>query len=159
MIEQIEGLLLEKFKEEGYEDFFIVDIKFNAANKKLEVFIDSDTGVSIGKCAKINRYLQHHIDEAGWLGEKYVLDVSSPGIDQPLKFLRQYKKNVGRKVKVKLLDKSEHKGTLTEVGENSITIAYKVRMKEGKRKKTIEEEQEIAFDNIEKTIVQISFKK
>ena len=89
---QLVELLELKFQDEGFEDLFFVDMTFNEANKKVEIFLDSDSQLTIDQCAKVNRYLQFHIDEEGWLGEKYTLDVSSPGIRRPLKLKRQYKK-------------------------------------------------------------------
>ena len=100
IVEKITDLLDKKFTEEDFSDCFLVDIKAHAHNK-IDVFIDSDSGVTFEKCQKISRYLERFIDENGWLGEKYVLEVSSPGISRPLKFKRQYAKNIGRKVEVK----------------------------------------------------------
>ena len=84
MIEaKIESLLQDKFKEEGFTDCFLLEVKLHA-NRKLDVFIDSDTGITFGKCQTISRYLEQYLDEEGWLGESYVLEVSSPGVGRPL---------------------------------------------------------------------------
>ena len=156
MIEgKISALLEEKFQEEAFEDCFIVEISLN--NKKLNVFIDSDSGITFEKCQRLSRYLESFIDEAGWLGEKYVLEVSSPGVGRPLKLPRQYKKNVGRKVEVSLLEGKPIEGKLIEVNEAAITVEYKRRIKEGKKKKTEVVQDNIAFEDIKKTIVKISF--
>ena len=90
MIEdRIVELLGAKFEEEEFRDCFLVETKFHG-NNKLEVFIDCDNGLTFEKCQKISRYLESFIDEKQWLGEKYVLDVSSPGIGRPLILKRQY---------------------------------------------------------------------
>jgi len=107
IIEQIIALLDKKFEEEDFNDCFLVEAHHN--NSKLELFIDSDSNITFTKCRKISRYLESFIDENGWLGEKYTLDVSSPGITRPLKFKRQYVKNIGRKMEIKL--KEEGAGT------------------------------------------------
>lgn len=160
VIEQhITTLLNEKFKEEDFQDCFLVDLNFNQGNKKVEVFVDSDSGISFQTCQKLSRYLEGHIDEKGWLGEKYVLEVSSPGIGRPLKFQRQYPKNIGRKVEVKTTEGEKHTGTLVSVTEDAITLEDKVRIKEGKRKKTVLQKQEISFDQISETKVKISFNR
>ena len=156
MIEkQIESLLSEKFSEEAFSDCFPIDIKHT--NKKLEVFIDSDTGITFEKCQKISRYLEQYLDEERWLGENYVLEVSSPGVSRPLKFQRQYPKHVGRKLEVSLEEGPSHTGTLVAVDETGITIEEKVRKKEGKRKKTELVRTEIPFEAIKKAIVKTSF--
>lgn len=157
MEERIIQLLELKFKDEGFEDLFFVDMNFNEANKKLEIFLDSDTQLTISQCARINRYLQKYIDEAGWLGEKYILDVSSPGVGKPLKFKRQYIKNIGRKIELKLNEVTgKREGKLVAVNEDTITIEEKERV-EGKKKKVLVQN-EIPLEEIKKAVIKISFK-
>lgn len=156
MIEgKITELLEEKFQEEEFSDCFIVEVQLN--NKKLNVFIDCDSGVTFGKCQKLSRYLESFIDEEGWLGEKYILEVSSPGIGRPLKLSRQYKKNIGRKLEVTLLEGGNKQGQLIEVNESAIVIEYKQRIKEGKKKRTEVVKETISFEEIKKAIVKITF--
>lgn len=152
---KITDLLEEKFQEEEFNDCFLVDIKLN--NTKLEVYIDSDTGISFDTCRRISRYLEAYLDEEGWLGEKYTLEVSSPGATRPLTMKRQYPKHVGRKLEVSTLDDGKKEGTLIKVDADSITLSAKVRIKEGKRKKTEVVESEIPFDQIAKAKIKISF--
>ncbi len=147
----------EKFLEPDFQDCFLYGISFNPANKKLEVFVDCDGALTLAKCSKLNRYLQGHIDEAGWLGEKYILDVSSPGTSKPLKFKRQYTKNIGRKVEVILLETGKVEGKLHEVTDESIKVFYKKKVKEGKKKVIKEFIEEVPFDKIKETKVKISF--
>ena len=157
MEEQIIALLEEKFEEEEYLDYYLVELKTNLTNKRVEVFLESDSGVTINKCARINRYLQKHIDEAGWLGEKYVLDVSSPGVGKPLQLIRQYHRNVGRTIEVTLKDGSKKTGILKSVKEEEVVIEYKEKRKEAKKKKTVTVVDSIPFEDIEKTVVKIVF--
>jgi len=154
--DKITTLLEEKFREDAFSDCFLVDLKLHPHNK-LDVFIDSDFGISFEQCQKISRYLEEYLDEEQWLGEKYVLEVSSPGISRPLSMKRQYPRNVGRKVEVKLQDGDKRSGTLKEVEENHIVLEEKVRRKEGKRKKTEVVETEIDFNSIKETKVKVSF--
>ena len=157
MIEKkIPELLEEKFTEEGFSDFFLVDLNVGI-NNKVEVFVDSDSAVTFEKCQKISRFLESHIDEAGWLGEKYILEVSSPWITRPLKFIRQYKKNIGRSVEVTTAE-GKQKGELVAVKEDSIVLENQERVKVGKKKVKQTVQTEIPFEKIEKTIVKISFK-
>ena len=157
MIEsKIESLLGAKFQEDEFTDCFLIELKSHAHNK-LDVFIDSDTGITFEKCQKISRYLEQYLDEEGWLGEKYVLEVSSPGVSRPLKLRRQYPRNIGRKVEVGLLGGESKEGTLLAVGEEDITIEQKVRVKEGNRKKMQVLQVKIPFTDIKKAVVKISF--
>lgn len=154
---KIEALLAEKFQEEDFVDCYFVEMLWNADQKKLEIFVDSDSGMTFTKCQKISRHLEKTIDEEGWLGEKYILEVSSPGITRPLKFLRQYQKNLGRKVEVKLLEGGKQTGTLIAVETEKITLEEKVRVKEGKKKVNKVLQHEIPFEMIKQTIVKITF--
>lgn len=158
MEEKIIDLLEEKFTEPEFANCFWLDVKLHA-NKKLEVIIDCDTGVTFTTCRQVSRYLESYIDEEQWLGEKYTLEVSSPGTDRPLQLPRQYHKHVGRKLEVKTKEGETYEGRLTEVTSDAITLQYKVRRKEGKRKVTEEVETTITFAAIEKAKVKISFKK
>ena len=156
--QKIIDLLEEKFKEFEFEDCFLVDVNLNL-NNKLEVFVDADSGITFEKCRKLSRYLEQYIDEENWLGEKYVLEVSSPGISRPLKFIRQYHKNIGRKVEVCLEDGSQKTAKLVGIKEGNIILEEKVRIKEGKKKRTEVLQTEIPFETIHKTIVKVSFSK
>jgi ribosome maturation factor RimP len=158
VIEQtLSKLLTEKFSEADFNDCFLVEIKVHQ-NKKVEVFVDSDSSLTLDRCRQISRFLEKHIDENGWLGEKYTLEVSSPGIGRPLQFLRQYTKNIGRKVEVALLEGETKTGTLVQANEQRIMIEEKLRIKEGKKKKTVIKQTEIPFSDIQETKVKISFK-
>ncbi|MCB0581270.1 MAG: ribosome assembly cofactor RimP [Phaeodactylibacter sp.] len=153
---KIRPLLDEKFQEDEFADCFLIEVQLHADNK-LEVFIDSDTGVTFEKCQKISRYLEQFLDEEGWLGDQYVLEVSSPGIARPLKLRRQYPRNIGRRVEVSLNEGGSKEGILLAVGEADITLEEKIRVKEGKRKKTQVLQTRIPFEDIKKTVVKVSF--
>ena len=156
MEETLTNLLEEFFSTEAdYADCFVVDV--NHSNKRLEVFVDSDSGMTFTKCQRISRYLESYLDEAKPLGEEYVLDVSSPGLDRPLKFHRQYLKNVGRTLEVTTTDGDTYTGQLKSATPEEVTLEAKRRVKEGKRKKTVVEEVQIATAAIKKSIVKVSF--
>lgn len=130
---------------------FIVNLKIKPTNN-IKVFLDADEGLSIAKSAGINRKLHHAIEESGMFPEgDYSLEVSSPGVDEPLTSIRQYRKNIGRKVLVTLTDDTEQTGMLTEVGEESLVIEVKV----AKKKETTPVE--IPLDSIKTIVVQIIF--
>ncbi|MEL6657045.1 MAG: ribosome assembly cofactor RimP [Bacteroidota bacterium] len=158
MEEKIIDLLEEKFTDPEFANCFWLDVKL-LPNKKLEVIIDCDTGVTFDTCRKISRYLESFIDEEQWLGEKYTLEVSSPGTDRPLQRPRQYTKHLGRKLEVKTNEGETYEGRLTEKTDEAITLTYKVRRKEGKRKVTEEVQTKINFADIKQAKVKISFNK
>jgi len=151
LIEKIEAIAKERFKETDLSDCFIVEIELT--NTKLDVFIDTDEGVKFWQCQKLSRAIEAYLDESLALGEKYTIEVSSPGIKRPLKFKRQYPRNIGRKVEIVLKDRSKIKGKLTEVKEEIVIVES-----HGQKKRDIIIN-EIKFEDIEKTKVLISFSK
>jgi ribosome maturation factor RimP len=150
-IEAVQALVENIIAENN--DIFLVSVRVKPTNN-FKVYLDADSGLSIDKCIKINRALYKTIEELGWYPDgNFSLEVSSPGVDEPLKMLRQYKKNVGRKLEVVLADDSKKEGKLVSMDENSIQIEYT----EGKNKKAVTHTTEIAFDNIKQATVLISF--
>ncbi len=135
------------------DDIFLVEIKVKPINN-YKIYLDADGGLGIEKCIKINRALYKIMEEMALYPEgDFSLEVSSPGIDEPLKLFRQYKKNVGRNVEVTFNDASKKEGLLVEVNENELIIGYS----EGKGKKLVEHQQTIPFSDIKQTKVLIKF--
>ena len=136
-----------------YDDIFFVDMKVKPTNN-IKIFLDADSGLGIEKCIKINRRLYRQVEEMGFYPEgDFSLEVSSPGIDEPLKLLRQYVKNIGRSVEVILNDDTIIEGNLLAATEEQIVI----ETTEGKNKKAVTTEVPILFTNIKQTVVQIKF--
>ena len=145
-VEKLIGPLLK-------DDIFMVSIKIKPTNN-FKIYLDADNGLGIEKCIKINRALYKIMEEMGMYPDgDFSLEVSSPGLDEPLKLLRQYKKNVGREVEVITNEEQKKEGKLTAVTEEKITIEYT----EGKGKKAIVKVEEILFTGIKQTKVQIKF--
>ena len=160
MIEKkLEKLIDQAIKELEYDDCFLVDLKVN--NNKVEVFLDSDDSITFLKCRKVSRFLEEVIDEEEWLGIKYTLDVSSAGVTKPLKMTRQYVKNIGRDIEVKIYGEEKVKvlGELMTASDESISVYYEEIVKEGKKKKTLEITREILRSEIKEAKIKISFKK
>lgn len=134
---------------------FVVDVivSLTKSPRRIMVVLDGDNGITIDDCAILSRELSGVLEENGLAGENYLLEVSTPGLDQPLKLKRQYKKNIGRSVKVKLLGK-QVEGKLTAVTEESLTLSQEI----GKGKKKEIQTVDIQFSEIEKTFVLVSFK-
>lgn len=159
LTEKLTTLLEEKFQEPDYQHLFVIEIK-QMPGDKIEVFLDSDTGVKYEHCVRVSRFLEEHIELNNWLGEKYTLDVSSAGVGVPLKLKRQFIKNIGRNVSIELHDNHKHlKGKLVIVEDSTLTVEYEEKVKvEGRKKKRLETiRKEVEFDNIKNAIVVISF--
>ncbi len=153
--EKIENLLQAKYAEPDYADCFTIEIKLGAENT-LEVFVDSEIALDFAKCQKISRYLEAFLDENKWLGEQYTLEVSSPGADRPLVFLRQYKKHIGRNLEI-TVEGNVHEGNFVSIDNEVITLEYEVKYKEGKKNIKKTESINIPFEKIEKAMVKFIF--
>lgn len=81
---------------------YLIDVvvRNERGGKLVQVFVDTDVGITIEQCAEVSRELADHIDREKAIETSYRLEVSSPGIDKPVKLLRQYHKNIGRRFKV-----------------------------------------------------------
>lgn len=137
-------------------DKFIVEVLIFGKKipKRVLVIIDGDAGVTIDDCADISRKLSKELENPSFFGgENYILEVSTPGLDQPLKLRRQFQKNIGRNLKVKLQE-SQEEGKLREVTEDHIVILQE----KGTGKKKEEKEVRIPFAEIDKAFVMVSFK-
>jgi len=134
--------------------FLVEIVASNRTGAKILVIIDGDNGVTIDDCTSLSRELSEKLDTMEIEAEHYVLEVSTPGLDQPLKLKRQFRKNKGRSLKVHRKDKTIVQGKLTEVDEVRIIVKEEVR--EGKM--IIEKEVVVPFDNIERAFVMVSFK-
>jgi ribosome maturation factor RimP len=133
---------------------FIVDAMVSSRPpRKVLVVIDGDQGISIDDCAEISRQLSKLMDETKLIDENYFLEVSTPGLDHPLKLKRQYKKNIGRNLKVKLQEKTIE-GKLIEVLDDKITLTQETGSGRNKETKNVE----VPFSEIDKAFVLVSFK-
>ncbi len=139
-------------------DKFLVDILVKPGNK-IFIFIDGDKGVTIDNCKEVSRFVENQLNRDN---EDFELNVSSPGVDHPLKLRKQYPKNIGRIIDVTLKNGSILSGKLVQVSEEKITIDTTAKVKKKKKKNQKEPEtdpiQNIPFDNIYETKVRISFK-
>jgi len=119
---------------------------------KFTIVVDGDQGITIEDCAAVSRTLNESLESE--ISDPYTLEVSTPGLDQPLKLKRQFKKNIGRVMKVVRKDKSLVNGVLKETEEEKIVI--ETESVQGKR--TEVKIIEIPFTEIEKAFVTVSFK-
>jgi len=153
-IEKYVALLVEE-KIADRPDLFLVEVKM-LPSRKLTVLVDGDKGIGIADCAAISRFVGFKLEEDNVIDEAYNLEVSSPGIDAAITLPRQYTKNIGRNVGIKMLDGSKREGTLKSLDNDNIIIEEKVKGEKGK--KAVIEENTIPLSQIAETKVLISFK-
>lgn len=151
LIDKVKAIIDPLLAED--QSYFCVQIKVKPTNN-IKIFLDGDNGLPIERCTYFNRKLYKAIEEEAWFPEgDFSLEVSSPGVDEPLLLKRQYQKNKGRKVIVTTQDGNEMDGVLLEVDEQGILL----ERTEGKGKKALLQQIQIAFENIKSTIVQVQF--
>jgi len=133
--------------------YFLVDLKIKPTNN-IKLFLDGDQGITIEKCISINRALYKHLEESGLFpNDDFSLEVSSPGLDEPLKLHRQYLKNKGRLVEILLKDGRKIEGKLLEVNETDLVVEET----KGKNKKKEVLQHQFLLNDIKSTKLQIVF--
>ena len=153
---KIEELALERIAELD-KDLFIVEISISASNS-IRVEIDSAAGnVAIEDCISVSRNIEHNLDREE---QDFELQVSSPGLDKPFRVVQQYKKNVGREVKLTPVEGDKLEGVLKSADDNGVVIetTRKERLEGKKKKVTVVEEHSFAYDAIKETKIIITFK-
>lgn len=153
------------------DEFYVVDIQVagrQGGRLKVTILLDSDAGIKIDDCADISRRLGGQMDEMNFFGDSaFTLEVSSPGVDYPLTFPRQFKRNVGRQVTVTLVDEKTRKGWLDSVTDDHIVLDIEPeKQSKSKKKKEADLSVElppvgltsIPFEQIKKAQVEVSFK-
>jgi len=141
---------------------FLVEVQIggSAQMRKIMVILDGEPAVTIEECASISRRLGHELEESNIIDSPYLLEVGSPGLDQPLKLKRQYDKNIGRKLSVMLTDNSIKTGMLEQVKQDSILLQAEEKEKKSNGKpgkKILTVPVEIPFSDIKKSNVVVSF--
>ncbi|MBE7175764.1 MAG: ribosome assembly cofactor RimP [Mucilaginibacter polytrichastri] len=150
--QQVETWLSEWLAERP--DLF--PVKIQLSGKKLTVLLDGDNGITIQDCSRASRMLGQKLEEnENLIDYAYTLEVSSPGADEPFRNQRQYGKNIGRKVLVKLTDGRTAEGKLVGANGQGIDIEQEIKEK-GKKKYT--ENSSLLFDDIMETKIILSFK-
>ena len=148
---------VEKLVNEALEEnpsLFLIDLSISSANK-IKVTIDGDNGVPLSECIRVSRNVEHNLDREE---EDFSLEVTSPDIAEPLRFQRQYIKNIDKILKVKTVE-SSFEGTLKKVTEEAISLEWKSREKKpvGKGKITVTHQVVITLEDIIEAKVKIVF--
>jgi len=131
-------------------DLFVVEVKVKSGNI-ITVTIDSETTLTIHDCINLSKTIEKNLDREV---EDFELRVTSFGADSPIKFSRQYIKNIGRQLDLTLADGTKHIFLLLGVNENGIEVQYQ----EGKKKNPILLNKTINFEDITEARVILSFK-
>ena len=132
--------------------YFLVDTSIKPTNN-IKAYIDADQGAAIDQLSKINRALYKWIEENLFPNGDFSIEVSSPGLDEPLKLERQYLKNIGRFVEVLMKNGIKTEGKLLSASENEIVVEE--QKGHGKKRELIEHT--ILKQEIKTTKVQIKF--
>ncbi len=138
-IEQLQDALIPLIEE---KQAYLIELAFKKSKygNVIEIFIDSDTGVTSDLCAELSRSFHLALEGLGFLQKKYNLVVSSPGFDRPLKYPKQYPKHKGHKLSVKHQDGEKLVvtiGNLLEVKDSGIVLQLEK-----------EQTKEFSFDDI-----------
>ena len=146
--------LLEQVLKEN-QSLFLIDFSVSE-NNKITVILDGDSGVTVEDCIMVSRAIENNLDRET---QDFSLEVMSSGVSEPLKTPRQYKKNLGRTLKVKTDNGSIIEGKLTKMDEATVTLNWKAREPKpiGKGKITVQKEAVLPYNEIVEAKVMIKF--
>lgn len=137
------------------ETVYVVEVDFKPGSKKLSVFLDSDEALTIEQCRQFNKIISEKLDELDFSEQAYTLEVSSPGVDKPLRLFRQYHKHIGRELQIKLNSQTIILGKLLSIEAEVLNILLKDPKKAYQSKTP--SEKSIHFSDIEEAKVMVSF--
>lgn len=150
--QRVEALLGQAL--EARPDLFLIELKVGG-DQSIRITLDGDQGISLQDCMEVSRAIEHSLDRETY---DFSLEVGSAGATAPLKLPRQYRKHLGRKLKVRT-GEGEIEGKLTEADQDHITLNWKVREPKpvGKGKHTVEKEAVIPYPEIKEAKVVLTF--
>ena len=146
---------IRKILEENpeFEKYFVVSVKVTGDNK-IMIKADTDSGITIDQCGEISTKLEEILDRDA---EDFELEVSSPGLTEPLKIPRQYIKNIGKSVDIVLTDGEKISGVITSADQQNVTVKQTITEKIGGKRTKTEIENTINFTSIKTTKLKINF--
>ena len=115
-----------------------------------------DSGILVEDCIYVSRAIEHNLDRED---QDFSLEVSSVGASSPLTHIRQYRKHIGRKIKVETFEKQKYEAVLTAANDINIVLEWKAREPKqiGKGKVTVEKIVTIPYQDIEKSQIKLVF--
>lgn len=140
---------------ETRKDLYLVDLKISAGDD-ITVILDGDEGLSLQDCLDASRAIEFNLDREE---HDFALQVMSPGLSEPLKLPRQFKKNMGREIEVLLNSDEKIQGEVVAVDDEKVTVVLRYRRPKliGKGKEDVVENKEIPYTEIKKALVVIKF--
>ncbi|GAB6117766.1 ribosome maturation factor RimP [Thermoanaerobacter brockii subsp. lactiethylicus] len=133
-IEQIAKDLVMPILEKNNFELVDVEYKKEGSHWYLRVYIDKEGGITLDDCQLVSEYLSDRLDEVDPIEHSYILEVSSPGLDRPLKKPRDFERNIGKEIEISLyspIDKrKKFEGELIEFTGDKIIILYNGERKE-----------------------------
>jgi ribosome maturation factor RimP len=153
MREKVEQLVQQAL--ENNPSLFLLDLNVSDANH-IRVVIDGDNGVTVEDCMNVSREIEHNLDRDE---VDFSLEVMSAGVSEPLQLTRQYRKNMGRTLKVRTQEGKTIEGTVAKVTDEAVTLQWKAREPKpvGKGKHTVQKEAVLPFGDIAEAKVMITF--
>ncbi|WP_428224241.1 ribosome assembly cofactor RimP [Flavobacterium sp.] len=139
---------------ENKPELFLIDLTITDSNKII-VTLDGDNGVQLQDCVDVSRAVESELDREEL---DFALEVASAGVSAPLKLVRQFKKNVGRTLKLRTKDQT-YEATLVDASEDAVTLEWTARepKKIGKGKETVTHNEKIVYGDIVDAVVTIIF--
>ena len=125
--QKAEALLLPIVEREGFE---LVDVEYvkEAGNWYLRGYIDKPGGITVNDCEAVSRAFSDKLDENDFIEDSYIMEISSPGLDRPLKKEKDFIRSVGQEVEIRtyraINRQKEFVGILKEFDQNTVTISY-----------------------------------
>ena len=150
--ERIESIVNEWI---GESDRFLVDLKVTPT--KVAVFVDKPVGITLAECSELNKMISAALEPDG-VWETRELEVSSPGMDQPLRVYQQYLRRIGRQARVISREGREYKGLIKSADDEGFTLTESVSRKENKTKIITETDHRFLYNQIKETKLILTFK-
>jgi ribosome maturation factor RimP len=150
--EKVNALITEALSERP--EVFLIDLTITDAFKVI-VTLDGDNGVILQDCIDISRAIENNLDREE---QDFSLEVASVGVGSPLKFVRQYKKNIGRTLIVKT-ETGKIEAELVDANDDFVILSWEARepKKIGKGKETVQKKLELPYVDIKEAIVTVTF--
>jgi ribosome maturation factor RimP len=133
----------------------LIDLNISE-NNQIRVILDGDKGVTVDDCIAVSREIEHNLDREA---HDFSLEVMSAGVSEPLSIPRQYKKNIGRKLKIKTQQGDTLEGKLVSADDENCVLTWSVREPKpvGKGKVTVQKEAKLPYNDIVEAKVMITF--
>lgn len=138
MPDDLVGLISEvRSRVEGL-GFELADLRKGGTPRRIRLQVRIDRpdsvpgqGVTVDDCARVSRALEQWLDASVILGSNYILEVSSPGIERPLRWRQHWERFVGREVNVRLPGRGRRRATIVGVSANDDSVVLRLPGEEG----------------------------